>query len=81
MQLYTQTRDELIRCFILTYYYMLFKIALLLVLEKKRNVFVFLVRKYFEVVLSYENDFQNMHYDSKGDIQPDIHDVCSDFVT
>ena len=49
--------------------------------RKKRNVFVFLVRKYFEVVLSYENDFQEMHYDSKGDIQPDIHDVCSDFAT
>ena len=34
---------------ILTYYYMLFKMALILVLEK-RKVFLFSVVKYFEVV-------------------------------
>ena len=38
---------------------MVFKMALCLVLEK--NVFVFSVGKYFEVVWNYENDFQEMH--------------------
>ena len=34
--------------------------VLYLVLEKKRNIFLFSVWKYFEVFWSYENDFQEM---------------------
>ena len=42
--------------------------------KKKKCICIF--RKYFEVVWSYVNDFQEMHKDSKWDIQPDIHDIC-----
>ena len=44
--------------FILTYYNMVFKMALYLVLEK--NVFLLSIGTYFEVVLGYENEFQEM---------------------
>ena len=37
--------------------FMVFKIALLIALERRKG-FLFLVGKYFEVVLIYENDFQ-----------------------
>ena len=39
---------------------MVFKIALFLVLEKKKSIFLFSVVKYFEVVWSYENDFKEI---------------------
>ena len=34
--------------------------ALYLVLEKKRNVFLLFIGTYFEVVWSYENEFQEI---------------------
>ena len=38
---------------------MVFKIALLIALERRKG-FLFLVGKYFEVVLIYKNDFQEI---------------------
>ena len=39
---------------------MVFKMALYLALEKKRNVFLLSVGKYLEVVRSYVNEFREM---------------------
>ena len=39
---------------------MVFKMALYLVLEKKGNIFLLSIGTYFEVVRSYENDFQEI---------------------